>query len=1074
MLGFWKKRCNKRKDGENLKRYFALVLSILMVLGTVAFPAGVSAESIPERKTVVKLDNAEIIGDVFGKAEVGTYQDGDSTVMAAKMAPGALVDGKRKDTWYNGTKYWSTTPELNIDTDMSDYQTINLRMYSKEATGETVNVILEGKAGWLGDYIKATFTVDWTGWKDVAINFDNTANVIGGSASDTQIDGVWFNFGGYNTASTGNANTEIAVSEIYLSNPWSSAKPKDGLLVYSFGTEARNSALGNITSDTAVTNMNAVSGKFVTTAEKGDIFITPQRGMKIDTQKYKYLNLLMYLDKSTPSGKINVCVQATRSNWSEGYVRKAVPTDWTGWKVVSIPLSEMSGHTDVQWNMVRKIKTNYGDWSEGMPETGTQINFDLIWFSEKDPTMTQPEVIAKAGDTEMPTTGAEVGFRFNNSLRSVDDTNITLTKAGETASKGVSYAITDDTVTLTATDELEYGASYTLTIPVGAVTDIFGQSNKEAVTYSFTTLEQGLNASLPTLTDGDDNPLTALTAGQTVKASTRVNNGLEEQKSATLVLAFYDTENRLVKCEIANKNFAANSVDTLEITTQADGTRVKAFVLDGLATLRPLCNGFAQVPAAEQNGGTQGGNTQNESLVLTTVKAEEDQLFIDGRVDGALPRMVVIAVVGEKEDNPLFLTPVMAEDGGGFMAETIMPDAAATGEYSVRVAARRIDGLQTDTFWFIEQEEREALREAVNASDTKTVVANILTANREKLELPADGIGHIAATVFEQKPYADYPAFTDILRQSQTVLEELNTTVWSGYAELLSKYPMILNGIGESEYYFKLNAERKALIGQQIVQSAPFKSFEAFRTVFTKAVADDIKNSGSQSGGTGNKGGSTGGSTGGRGGSSGSSIILPREMVPSAPGAGNEEVVQPQERFVDLVDAEWARESIERLYAMGAVASAEYFRPNDSIMREEFVKLLAEAVGLEKRETPTNFADVEVDEWYAPYIAAVHAAGIVNGYEDGRFGIGERITRQDMAAILYRTLEYMGVELPETSKDFFADDDEISSYARDAVYAMKQAGVINGVGDGRFAPAQNASRAQAVKMLCGLLDQLKK
>lgn len=74
--------------------------------------------------------------------------------------------------------------------------------------------------------------------------------------------------------------------------------------------------------------------------------------------------------------------------------------------------------------------------------------------------------------------------------------------------------------------------------------------------------------------------------------------------------------------------------------------------------------------------------------------------------------------------------------------------------------------------------------------------------------------------------------------------------------------------------------------------------------------------------------------------------------------------------------------------------------------------------------------------------------------------------------MLSRMLEILDVKLSEGNAEAFTDDGEISGYARSAVYLMRQAGVISGHDDGSFAPLQNASRAQAAKMLCGLLDLL--
>ena len=80
------------------------------------------------------------------------------------------------------------------------------------------------------------------------------------------------------------------------------------------------------------------------------------------------------------------------------------------------------------------------------------------------------------------------------------------------------------------------------------------------------------------------------------------------------------------------------------------------------------------------------------------------------------------------------------------------------------------------------------------------------------------------------------------------------------------------------------------------------------------------------------------------------------------------------------------------------------FNPNDNITREQFLKMLVEAAGIETDEAENTFADVK-DAWYKPYVLKAKNFGIVNGISDTEFGIGSNITRQDMAVMITRTIE---------------------------------------------------------------------
>lgn len=199
-----------------------------------------------------------------------------------------------------------------------------------------------------------------------------------------------------------------------------------------------------------------------------------------------------------------------------------------------------------------------------------------------------------------------------------------------------------------------------------------------------------------------------------------------------------------------------------------------------------------------------------------------------------------------------------------------------------------------------------------------------------------------------------------------------------------------------------------------------------------------------------------GGSSGGGGG--GSTNMGTVEI----PKNDTEEEVLNEELFVDLNGFDWAKNELEELYKLGVINGVgnKCFAPSKNVTREEFVKLISKAFSLEEKSGKTSFADVNMNEWYAPYIYTGVSAGIINGISETMFGVGNNITREDMAVIIYRTLKNYGKELNVGQSDF-ADEAEIADYAKEAVEALYGAGVINGVGESRFSPKTYASRAEA-------------
>lgn len=218
------------------------------------------------------------------------------------------------------------------------------------------------------------------------------------------------------------------------------------------------------------------------------------------------------------------------------------------------------------------------------------------------------------------------------------------------------------------------------------------------------------------------------------------------------------------------------------------------------------------------------------------------------------------------------------------------------------------------------------------------------------------------------------------------------------------------------------------------------------------------ENPGTEDGGS-DKDGSTGGTGGGNGSTGGN--------------AGESEATAPQKPFDDLGDVEWARGAIEALYRKGAVSGVaeKQFAPNELVTREQFVKMAVGAFGLEPADEESGFADAEPDAWYAPYLATARKYRIINGYENGLFGVGDPITREDMTAILYRLSNaVLDIRLPEPKTDSFADSAQVADYAREAVGIMAALGIVRGREDGSFAPQDQTTRAETAVMLYRLIE----
>ncbi|MDK2985702.1 MAG: hypothetical protein PWQ96_1344 [Clostridia bacterium] len=108
-------------------------------------------------------------------------------------------------------------------------------------------------------------------------------------------------------------------------------------------------------------------------------------------------------------------------------------------------------------------------------------------------------------------------------------------------------------------------------------------------------------------------------------------------------------------------------------------------------------------------------------------------------------------------------------------------------------------------------------------------------------------------------------------------------------------------------------------------------------------------------------------------------------------------------------------------------------------------------------------------------IRLVTAQGLVQGYHDGTFRPDAEITREEMAVILSRAIKYTGFSINLDGKEIerflekFADQDQISSWAKESIALAAKVEIINGYHDGTFAPNKDTTRAESVVMLARML-----
>lgn len=207
--------------------------------------------------------------------------------------------------------------------------------------------------------------------------------------------------------------------------------------------------------------------------------------------------------------------------------------------------------------------------------------------------------------------------------------------------------------------------------------------------------------------------------------------------------------------------------------------------------------------------------------------------------------------------------------------------------------------------------------------------------------------------------------------------------------------------------------------------------------------------------------------SGGGGGGGGASVFAPTKPVENKPDTKDDE-----KTFYDLDGFEWAKDYINSLSSKKVINGFGdgTFKPGNKVTREEFVKMLVVALNL-KGDIKLGFNDVDSTHWAYEYIKKAVSAGVVNGISDTEFGINTAISRQDMAVMAYRAAKKVGkLNNIEPDKNNFSDESDIADYAKDAIAYMKSAGIINGVGENMFNPLGTATRAETAVVISKIID----
>lgn len=194
-------------------------------------------------------------------------------------------------------------------------------------------------------------------------------------------------------------------------------------------------------------------------------------------------------------------------------------------------------------------------------------------------------------------------------------------------------------------------------------------------------------------------------------------------------------------------------------------------------------------------------------------------------------------------------------------------------------------------------------------------------------------------------------------------------------------------------------------------------------------------------------------------------VTVSAAFTPKSQTEGEGEAPLP---FTDVASDAWYAQAVAYVYRQDLMSGTaqNQFSPDLTTNRAMLVTILYRLAGSPAVDGGSAFTDVAGGDWFASGVAWASANGIVTGYGDGRFGPNDPITREQMAAILYRYAGFAGQSTAgQADLSGYTDAGQVSPYAAEPMGWAVDRGLITGVSAGTLAPGGSATRAQVATIL---------
>lgn len=179
------------------------------------------------------------------------------------------------------------------------------------------------------------------------------------------------------------------------------------------------------------------------------------------------------------------------------------------------------------------------------------------------------------------------------------------------------------------------------------------------------------------------------------------------------------------------------------------------------------------------------------------------------------------------------------------------------------------------------------------------------------------------------------------------------------------------------------------------------------------------------------------------------------------------------DRFTDMDESAWFYEYVKFVYDRGIMTGMDTFKfgPGEDLSRAQFATILYRMAGSPSVSYSNVFPDVQDGYFFTSPVLWAYSNQVITGYENGTFGPGDLITREQMAVLMYRYAEYCGLNTQDSSNlNSFPDAGKVSGFSKEAMSWAVGAGLIQG-DQGALNPQGNASRAHCATIITRFMQK---